>query len=45
MPDVRAALSKMKAFADQITAGQWLGFTEANKNIVNINVEVLTLDQ
>lgn len=39
MPDVKAALAKMKAFADQITSGKWLGFTgKPIKNIVNIGI-------
>lgn len=39
MPDVRAALDKMKAFADQVTSGNWLGYTgKPIKNIVNIGI-------
>jgi len=39
MPEVKAALAKMKAFADQITSGQWLGYTgKPIKNIVNIGI-------
>ncbi|MHA7100241.1 glucose-6-phosphate isomerase [Roseivirga pacifica] len=39
MPLVNAALSKMRTFADQITAGKWLGYTgKPIKNIVNIGI-------
>lgn len=39
MPDVRAALAKMKIFADKITSGKWLGFTgKPIKSIVNIGI-------
>jgi glucose-6-phosphate isomerase len=39
MPDIRAALAKMKQFADQVCAGQWLGYTgKPIKNIVNIGI-------
>lgn len=39
MPEVKAALSKMKAFADKVTAGEWKGYTgKAIKNIVNIGI-------
>ncbi|MCO6359869.1 glucose-6-phosphate isomerase [Roseivirga pacifica] len=39
MPLVNAALAKMKTFADQITAGKWLGYTgKPIKNIVNIGI-------
>ena len=39
MPDVRAALDKMKAFADQVTSGNWLGYTgKPIKNMVNIGI-------
>ncbi|NVJ46382.1 MAG: glucose-6-phosphate isomerase [Cytophagia bacterium] len=39
MPDVKAALAKMKAFADKVTAGNWKGYTgKAIKNIVNIGI-------
>ncbi len=37
MPDVRSALSKMKVFADKVTSGSWLGYTNKPiKYIVNI---------
>ncbi|WP_422355873.1 glucose-6-phosphate isomerase [Roseivirga pacifica] len=39
MPLVNAALVKMKTFAEQITAGKWLGYTgKPIKNIVNIGI-------
>ncbi len=39
MPDVRAALSKMKTFADKVTGGTWLGYTgKPVKSIVNIGI-------
>lgn len=39
MPDVRAALSKMKVFADKVTSGSWLGYTiKPIKYIVNIGI-------
>lgn len=39
MPDVKAALQKMKTFADQITSGNWKGYTgKSIKNIVNIGI-------
>lgn len=39
MPEVSAALAKMKSFADQITSGSWTGFTgKPIKNIVNIGI-------
>lgn len=39
MPEVNAALDKMKAFADKITSGQWKGYTgKPIKNIVNIGI-------
>jgi glucose-6-phosphate isomerase len=39
MPEVKAALAKMKAFADQITGGKWKGYTgKPIKNIVNIGI-------
>jgi len=39
MPEVHAALAKMKKFADQITSGQWNGYTgKPIKNIVNIGI-------
>lgn len=39
MPAVNAALAKMKAFADQVRAGAWLGFTGKPVNtIVNIGI-------
>ncbi len=39
MPDVRAALAKMKTFADKVTGGTWLGYTgKPVKSIVNIGI-------
>lgn len=39
MPDVKAALAKMKAFANKVTAGEWKGYTgKSIKNIVNIGI-------
>ncbi len=39
MPQVNAALTKMKAFADRITNKEWLGYTKKTiKNIVNIGI-------
>jgi glucose-6-phosphate isomerase len=39
MPDVRAALAKMKIFANKVTSGQWLGYTNKPvKYIVNIGI-------
>ncbi len=39
MPDVNAALSKMKTFADKVTTGQWKGYSgKPIKNIVNIGI-------
>jgi len=39
MPDVRSALSKMKVFADKVTSGSWLGYTNKPiKYIVNIGI-------
>ncbi|MBO3699293.1 glucose-6-phosphate isomerase [Roseivirga sp. E12] len=39
MPDVNAALAKMKVFADKITSGKWIGHSgKPIKNIVNIGI-------
>jgi len=39
MPDVRAALAKMKIFADKVTFGNWFGYSgKPIKNIVNIGI-------
>jgi glucose-6-phosphate isomerase len=39
MPDVKAALSKMKSFADKVTSASWLGYTgKPVKSIVNIGI-------
>lgn len=39
MPDVRAALAKMKTFADKVTGKAWLGYTgKPVKYIVNIGI-------
>ncbi|KYG83877.1 glucose-6-phosphate isomerase [Roseivirga echinicomitans] len=39
MPEVGSALAKMKAFADKVTGGQWLGHTgKPVKYIVNIGI-------
>lgn len=39
MPVVNAALAKMKAFANQVTSGSWIGYTgKPIKNIVNIGI-------
>lgn len=39
MPDVRAALAKMKIFADKVTSGNWLGYTgKPIKSIVNVGI-------
>ena len=39
MPDVKAALVKMKAFADQVTGKTWKGYTgKSIKYIVNIGI-------
>lgn len=39
VPDVHEVLERMSAFADQIRAGQWLGYTgKPIKNIVNIGI-------
>ncbi|MEC7755116.1 glucose-6-phosphate isomerase [Roseivirga sp. UBA1976] len=39
MPEVNAALEKMRLFADKITGGKWLGYTgKPIKNIVNIGI-------
>ncbi len=39
MPDIRAALAKMKIFADKITSDKWLGYTgKPIKSIVNIGI-------
>ncbi|MFY0594026.1 glucose-6-phosphate isomerase [Roseivirga sp.] len=39
MPQVNAALAKMKIFADKITGGQWMGYTgKPIKSIVNIGI-------
>lgn len=39
MPDVNAALEKMKAFANKVTSGTWLGYTNKPiKYIVNIGI-------
>ncbi len=39
MPDVRAALAKMKTFADKVTGSTWLGYTgKPVKSIVNIGI-------
>lgn len=38
-PDVRAALAKMKTFADKVTGATWLGYTgKPVKSIVNIGI-------
>ncbi|AZI44608.1 glucose-6-phosphate isomerase (plasmid) [Deinococcus psychrotolerans] len=39
VPEVHAVLDKMAAFADQVRAGTWLGYTgKPIKNIVNIGI-------
>lgn len=39
MPDVKAALAKMKIFADKVTSGNWLGYTgKPIRSIVNIGI-------
>jgi len=39
MPDVRAALAKMKIFADKVTSGNWFGYSgKPIKSIVNIGI-------
>jgi glucose-6-phosphate isomerase len=39
MPDVNAVLAQMKAFADQISDGKWLGYTgKPIKSLVNIGI-------
>lgn len=39
MPDVKAVLSQMKAFADQISNGTWLGYTgKPITSLVNIGI-------
>lgn len=39
MPQINAALSKMKVFSDKITSASWKGFTgKPIKNIVNIGI-------
>mgnify|MGYP003133580270 FL=1 len=39
MPEVKAALSKMKAFANKVTAGKWIGHTgKPITQIVNIGI-------
>lgn len=39
MPDVKAALAKMKTFADKVTAGNWKGYSDKSiKYIVNIGI-------
>ncbi|KYG77674.1 glucose-6-phosphate isomerase [Roseivirga spongicola] len=39
MPDVKAALAKMKTFADKVTAGNWKGYSgKSIKYIVNIGI-------
>ena len=39
MPDVKAALAKMKTFADKVTAGNWMGYSgKSIKYIVNIGI-------
>ena len=39
MPEVHAALSKMKKFANQVSQGKWLGYTgKPIKHIVNIGI-------
>lgn len=39
MPDVRAALAKMKTFADKVTGSTWFGYTgKPVKYIVNIGI-------
>ena len=39
MPDIKAALAKMKIFADKITSDKWLGYTgKPIKSIVNIGI-------
>lgn len=39
MPDVNAVLAQMKAFADQVSQGDWLGYTgKPIKSLVNIGI-------
>lgn len=39
MPDVKAALTKMKVFANKVTSGEWKGYSDKPiKNIVNIGI-------
>ena len=39
MPEVKAALAKMKVFADKVTSGEWTGHTgKSVKYIVNIGI-------
>lgn len=39
MPDVKAALAKMKTFADKVTGATWLGYTgKPVKSVVNIGI-------
>lgn len=39
MPEVKAALSKMKTFANKVTAGKWIGYTgKPITQIVNIGI-------
>lgn len=39
MPDVHAALAKMKVFADKVTSGAWTGYSgKPVKSIVNIGI-------
>jgi glucose-6-phosphate isomerase len=39
VPDVHAVLAKMRAFADQVRSGTWLGYTgRPVRNVVNIGI-------
>jgi glucose-6-phosphate isomerase len=39
VPDVHAVLARMRAFADQVRAGRWLGYTgRPVRNLVNIGI-------
>ena len=39
VPDVHAVLAKMRAFADQVRSGAWLGYTgRPVRNVVNIGI-------
>lgn len=39
MPDVNAVLAQMKAFADQVSQGKWLGYTgKPIRSLVNIGI-------